>query len=144
MTKDGRRLQAGLWGKPESRKPKAVPADPKRIKAYRSGHHGEWWAALALMLKGYRIVARRFRTPLGEIDLVARRGSLVLIVEVKRRSSLDAAMEAVGPQAQRRIAGSADLWLSRQKDAGRLSLRFDLVAVLPRRWPVHVPNLFSG
>ncbi|TIO58114.1 MAG: YraN family protein, partial [Mesorhizobium sp.] len=54
-----------------------------RRKAYRRGHRGEWLAALALMLKGYRILARRHRTKLGEIDLIARRGDLVLFVEVK-------------------------------------------------------------
>jgi len=115
-----------------------------RRKAYRRGHRGEWLASLALMVKGFRIVARRYKTPLGEIDLIARRGDLVLIVEVKARPSLVAAMEAIGRQSEQRIEGAADLWLARQKDFGRLSVRFDMVAVLPRRWPVHVPNAFHG
>jgi len=119
-------------------------ADAIRLRHYRRGYRGERLAALALMLKGFRIVARRYRTPLGEIDLIARRGDLVAVVEVKVRPSLVAAMEAVTPAAQRRIEGAADLWLSRQRDHARLSIRFDLVAVLPRRWPVHVPNLFAG
>ncbi|EKF20037.1 YraN family protein [Nitratireductor pacificus] len=116
----------------------------ERLKAYRRGHRGEWLAALALILKGYRIVARRHRTRLGEIDLIARRGDLVAIVEVKARPTLEQAMEAVGLAAQIRIAHAADLWLARQPDYARLSLRFDLIAVLPRRWPVHVENAFSG
>ena len=66
-----------------------------RRKAYRRGHRGEWLAALALMLKGYRILARRHRTKLGEIDLIARRGDLVLFVEVKARRTLMEAMEAI-------------------------------------------------
>ncbi|MVA96749.1 YraN family protein [Nitratireductor sp. CAU 1489] len=115
-----------------------------RRRAYRRGHRSEWLAALALTLKGYRIVARRYRTRLGEIDLIARRGDLVAIVEVKARPTLAAAMEAVGPLAQRRIEAAADIWLSRQTDFARLSIRFDLVAVLPRRWPVHVENAFFG
>ena len=115
-----------------------------RRKAYRRGHRGEWLAALALMLKGYRIVARRYRTKLGEIDLIARRGNLVLIVEVKARPTLGEAMDSVAYGSERRIEGAADLWLSRQPDYGRLSVRFDLVAVLPRRWPVHVENAFQG
>lgn len=119
-------------------------ADAGRLRHYRRGHRGERLAALALMLKGFRILARRYRTPLGEIDLIARRGDLVAIVEVKVRPSLVAAMEAVTPFAQRRIEGAADLWLSRQPDFARLSVRFDLMAILPRRWPVHVPNLFEG
>ncbi|HHZ09496.1 MAG TPA: YraN family protein [Rhizobiales bacterium] len=113
-----------------------------RVKAYRRGHRGEFLAALALMARGYRIVARRYRTKLGEIDLIARRGDLVLIVEVKARPSLAEAMDAVGASSQRRIEDAAGLWLARQPDHARLSLRFDLVAVLPRRWPVHVENVF--
>ncbi len=96
------------------------------------------------MLKGYRIVARRYRTKLGEIDLIARRGDLVLIVEVKVRATLIEAMDAIAYQSERRIEAATDLWLSRQPDHGRLSIRFDLVAVLPRRWPVHVENVFYG
>jgi putative endonuclease len=115
-----------------------------RFAAYRRGHRGERLAALALMLKGYRIVARRYRTRLGEIDLIARRGDLIAVVEVKARPTLAEAMEAVGHQAERRIEAAADLWLARQRDFARLSIRFDLVAVLPWRWPVHVENAFEG
>ena len=116
----------------------------KRFRNYRRGHRGEWFAALALMAKGFRIVARRYKTPLGEIDLIARRGDLVLIVEVKVRPTLLDAMDAIGMISERRIEGAADLWLTRQRDFSRLSVRFDLVAVLPRRWPVHVANIFHG
>lgn len=115
-----------------------------RRKAYRRGHRSEWLAAVALFVKGYRIVARRYRTKLGEIDLIARRGDLVLIVEVKARATLAEAMEAIGRDSMRRIESAADLWLARQPDHARLSIRFDMVAVLPRRWPVHVENIFQG
>jgi putative endonuclease len=116
----------------------------KRFRAYRRGHRGEWLAALALMVKGYRIVARRYRTKLGEIDLIARRGDLILVIEVKARPTLAEAMDAIGRESERRIEGAVDLWLARQPDYARLSIRFDLVAVLPRRWPVHVEDIFSG
>ncbi len=96
------------------------------------------------MIKGYRVVARRYKTRLGEIDLIARRGDLVLIVEVKVRPTLIQAMEAISHMSERRIEAAADLWLSRQPDYSRLSVRFDMVAVLPRRWPIHVPNVFYG
>ena len=119
-------------------------AAARRFKAYRRGHRGEWLAALALMAKGFRIVARRYRTKLGEIDLIARRGDLVAIVEVKARPTLAAAMEAIGAMSERRIEAAADLWLARQRDYARLSIRFDMVAVLPWRWPVHVPDVFRG
>jgi putative endonuclease len=110
----------------------------------RRGHRGEWLASLALMLKGYRIVARRHRTKLGEIDLIARRGDLVAVIEVKVRPTLMQAMEALGSASQRRIDAAADLWLMRQPDHHRLSIRFDMVAVIPWRWPVHVENVFQG
>ena len=66
------------------------------------------------------------------------------MVEVKARPTLLEAMEAIARESERRIEGAADLWLSRQKDYGRLSVRFDMVAVLPCRWPVHVENAFQG
>lgn len=93
-----------------------VAALKLRRKAYRRGHSSEWLAAAALMLKGFRIVARRYRTRLGEIDLIARRGNLVLIVEVKARKTLMEAMEAIAYESERRIEGAADLWLMRQRD----------------------------
>lgn len=110
----------------------------------RRGHRGEFFASIALMLKGYRIVARRYKTRLGEIDLIARRGDLVLVVEVKLRPTLTAAMDAVTRMSEKRIEAAADLWLMRQPDHARLSIRFDMVAVLPHRWPVHIPNIFEG
>jgi len=94
--------------------------------------------------EGCRILARRHRTKLGEIDLIARRGDLVLFVEVKARRTLMEAMEAMAHSSERRIEGAADLWLSRQPDYGKLSIRFDMVAVLAWRWPVHVENAFYG
>src|SRR5690606_22493898 len=92
------------------RRPDAAAALKLRRKAYRRGHASEWLAASALLLKGYRIVARRYRTKLGEIDLIARRGDLVLIVEVKARKTLMEAMEAIAYESERRIEGAADLW----------------------------------
>ena len=121
---------------------KTEPGKQKRRAAYGLGHRGETLAAFALRLKGFRILARRYRTPAGEIDLIARRGDLVAIVEVKARRTLTEAMDAVTPYALRRIEAAADLWLSRQPDHARLSMRFDLVAILPRRWPVHVPGIY--
>lgn len=119
-------------------------AQARRRNAFRKGHWAEYLAAFLLMAKGFRIVARRYRTPLGEIDLIARRGDLVAIVEVKARATLEDAMDAVSVTAMRRIEAAADLWLVGQRRHDRLSLRFDLVAVLPRRVPVHVPAFFTA
>ncbi len=117
--------------------------EKKKLKAEQRGHLAESLAAWSLRLKGWRILAQRYRTPLGEIDLIARRGDLVAVVEVKARQTLIGAMDSVTPAAQKRIMGSADLWLSRQKDAARLSIRFDIIAVVPWRWPIHIPRAFE-
>ena len=114
----------------------------KRQKAYRRGHLAEYLAALALLAKGYRIAARRYRTPVGEVDLIARKGDLVVFVEVKARVSHRLALDSISPTAQRRIEAAANWWLSQQRDAGRLSWRFDVVTVMPRRWPRHHENVW--
>lgn len=113
-----------------------------RQRAQKYGHVAEWRAAIALMLKGYRIVARRFKTKAGEIDLIVRKGNLVALVEVKARQTEQAAIDAVTGQAAMRIAAAGDIWLSRQKDHSVLSIRHDIVAVMPWRWPKHFPAAF--
>ena len=113
-----------------------------RQRAERLGRRAEWRAELALRLKGYRVLARRYRTPFGEIDLIVRRGDLVLFVEVKARRTLLDAMEAVTATTERRIASASDRFMTTLPDHARLSYRYDLVAVLPWRWPVHVKGAF--
>ena len=115
-----------------------MSAADKRRRAYKKGHRGEWLAAWILRMKAFRIVATRFKTKSGEVDLIARRGDLVLMVEVKARPTLEQAMDAVSHSALKRIEAAGDEWLARQQDHAKLSVRYDLIAVLPRRWPVHV------
>jgi putative endonuclease len=116
----------------------------KRMAAEKRGHAAEFRAEIALRLKGWRILARRWKCASGEIDLIARRGDLVAMVEVKARRTLHEAMDAVTPSAQRRIMNAAALWHSRQRDASRLSIRFDIMAVPPfPGWPVHVERAFE-
>ena len=117
-------------------------ADQKRIRAERLGRWSEYRAALALLFKGYRIVALRYKTKAGEVDIIARRGDLVIFVEVKARRDLRAGVDAVGYEAERRIANAADHWLRRQSDATRLSLRHDIIVVRPWRWPTHFEGAF--
>ena len=121
---------------------KADRPDASKLKALKRGHLAEYRAALCLVLKGYRIVAMRYRTRLGEIDIIARRGDLIACVEVKARASFDGAVFAVSDTAQRRIRAASDIWLARQTDFHRLSVRYDIVAVLPWRWPRHLPDAF--
>src|SRR5215210_7534499 len=86
-------------------------ASAARLAAFRTGLSAESRAAAFLMAKGYRILAKRFRTPYGEIDIVARRRNLVAFIEVKARASLDEAAYAVTPRNQRRIIDAAQAWL---------------------------------
>lgn len=114
----------------------------KRKRAHRRGHLAEYLAALYLVLKGYRILALRYRTPLGEIDIIARKGELVAMVEVKARKAETTAVDAVSFESQRRIRAAADVWLARMRGTGQLSLRFDIVAILPWSWPRHFRDAF--
>ncbi|MYZ47417.1 YraN family protein [Propylenella binzhouense] len=113
-----------------------------RRQAYRRGHAAEFAALLLLAAKGYRALARRYRTPLGEIDLVLKRGDTIVFAEVKARPTLRDGMDSVTPAAERRIAGAAGIWLARHPRAAALTLRFDLVIVRPWRLPHHVPDAF--
>jgi putative endonuclease len=113
-----------------------------RRAAYRHGRFAEAAAAALLLGKGYRLVARRFRTPLGEIDLIVRRGRTIAFVEVKARALSRDALEAVGGASERRIVAAADLWLARRPDAQGFDLRYDLVVVAPWRLPAHIPDAF--
>lgn len=117
-------------------------ADRRRLQAVRKGALAEYFATLALMVRGYRIIAFRHRTKLGEIDIIARRGNLIACVEVKARASVDAAIFAVSEQSKARIRRASDLWLQKQRDADRLSIRYDIMAIRPWRWPVHIRDAF--
>ena len=114
----------------------------KKRRAYRLGHYAEWLAALWLMAKGYRLLARRYKTKLGEIDLIVKRGGTVAFVEVKARASHDAAEDAVTGAAEQRIRNAADIWLARHPRAEGLTFRFDIVLIAPWRAPKHLVNAF--
>ena len=114
-----------------------------RKKAERLGLAGEQLAALYLRLKLYRIVARRVKTPLGEIDLVARRGDTLAIVEVKTRSRRADEESAHAAVNWRRISAATRHYLSSHpRDAG-LTVRFDLIFVGGLSRPRHIPNAFE-
>ena len=86
----------------------------RRRAANRWGKAAEWIAAIYLLTKGYRILALRYKTKLGEIDLVARKGDLAVMAEVKARGSVQQAVDAVSAQSMRRIRNASDLWLAKQ------------------------------
>lgn len=113
-----------------------------RRAAERTGRRAEAAAALLLMAKGYRILARRLRTPVGEIDLVAARGKRLAFVEVKRRGSSGDAAWALGPRQQARIARAAEYWLARHPAYARRDIGFDVILSAPRSWPSHLRDAF--
>jgi putative endonuclease len=122
----------------------APPASPERIAAFRTGLSAETRAAAFLMAKGYRILARRFRTPYGEIDIVARKRGLVAFVEVKARAKLDDAAYAVTPRQQRRIIDAASAWLMAHPEHAEDDLRFDALLIAPRSLPRHLIAAFDA
>ena len=117
-----------------------MPAAPQKRRAERAGRWAEWAAALFLMLKGYRIVARRHRTAAGELDLVAVRGRSLVFVEVKYRAQRDAAPFALGPRQRDRLRRAAALYLAGQPRWSGRDPRFDVVLVQPRGLPQHIKN----
>ena len=122
----------------------AKPASPERVAAFRTGLSAEARAAAYLMAKGYRILAKRFRTPHGEIDLIAKRSNLVAFVEVKARATLDKAAFAVTPRQQSRIITAAQGWLIAHPEHAELELRFDAILIAPRRLPRHLLAAFDA
>ena len=122
----------------------AKVASPERVAAFRTGLSAESRAAAWLMAKGYRILAKRFRTPHGEIDLVARKRNLVAFIEVKARASLDEAAYAVTPRQQARIIAAASGWLIAHPEHAEFELRFDAVLIAPRHLPRHLLAAFDA
>jgi putative endonuclease len=122
----------------------AKAASPERVAAFRTGLSAESRAAAYLMAKGYRILAKRFRTPHGEIDIVAKRRNLIAFVEVKARASLDEAAFAVTPRQQARIIDAAQAWLVAHPEHAEFELRFDAILIAPRSLPRHLLAAFDA
>ena len=123
------------------------PSKPKskaRIEAYLGGHRGEALAAWFLRLKLYRIVQRRCKTPVGEIDLIAERFGTTVFIEVKARSVAAREMEALEAVNRSRITRAAQYWLARHPARAGTNLRFDVIFLAPGRWPRHVINAFDA
>ena len=125
-------------------RPRGSTADRHDRKTNRRGLAGEWRAGLYLAARGFTILGRRVRTPAGEIDLIARRGSTVVFLEVKVRRVRDEALAAVSPRQQARIAAAAAAWLSARPDLAGCDMRFDVIAMTPRGLPLHIRHAFTA
>lgn len=117
---------------------------PQRVAAFATGLSAESRASAMLLAKGYRILARRFRTPHGEIDIVARKRNLIAFVEVKARDALDDAAYAVTPQQQVRISNAAQGWLMTHPEHADFDMRFDVILIAPKHLPRHLLAAFDA
>ena len=115
----------------------------KRSKAERNGRRAERWAALYLMLTGWRIVGRRVRSPRGEVDIVARRGKTLCFIEVKWRGSREELDTAITAPRLRRVAAAAEMLAPRYATEGE-DVRVDVVLLSPGRRPHHIENAWIG
>jgi putative endonuclease len=120
------------------------PPSERRIAAERRGHLAEWLAALFLQAKLYRIRDRRYKTPVGEIDIVAQRGNTVAFIEVKLRAAgADEALTYASINRSR-ISRAAHSWLARHPAESGRDFRFDVILLAPGRWPRHLVDAFSA
>ena len=115
----------------------------KRQQAERGGRRAESLAALWLQLKGWQIVARRARTPVGEVDLIARRGRLLAFIEVKARATAEDASLALDEYRLRRVAAAAEALAPRYMRVGD-DIRIDAIFIVPWRLPRHLENVWHG
>ena len=111
--------------------------------ARRSGRRAEVIAALWLMAKGYRVLGFRLKTPFAEIDLLALRGQVLAGVEVKTRTSLEAALDAVGAEQRSRLRRALRFLAGKRRGLAGATLRLDLMALAPGRLPRHIPDAWS-
>ncbi len=111
-----------------------------RQQAERRGRLAEHYAATWLQLKAYSILATRVKLPIGEIDLIARKGETLAFIEVKQRQTLELAQSAVPETGWRRISRAAEVWAGRQAQLQNLEWRYDLVAITPWALPRHFPD----
>jgi putative endonuclease len=108
-----------------------------RRRAQRRGRLAEWLCLWHLRLRGWHVLARGWRCPAGEIDILARRGGVLAVIEVKSRGEFTTAASALAPRQRRRIARAAEAFLIQRSDLAALDLRFDLMLVAPLRLPRH-------
>lgn len=121
-----------------------LPSRSKRQRAERAGHWGEWAAMAFLMLRLYRIRARRFKTPMGEIDLIASRFGTTIFVEVKTRSTQADRELSLSAINRGRIVRAAQFYLMKNPHLANTQMRFDVMVVAPYRLPHHITHAFEA
>lgn len=134
-----------------ARPPRLKPASVTRAKrdwrvalggkSRRQGHRSEWLAAAWLMLKGYQLLGFRLKTRSGEIDILARRGRVLAVVEVKRRATTEQALQALSAEQHDRLLSAGRAVLRQRPSLAGHQLRIDVVALAPGRIPRHRRNV---
>ena len=114
------------------------------LRARLAGRRAELICALWLMAKGYRILGFRLKTPQGEIDLLARKGPVLAVVEVKLRTTIETALEAVGERQRQRLRRAGESFAARRPALQGAAIRLDLMALAPGRLPCHIPDAWCG
>lgn len=112
----------------------------RRRRAWYRGRLAEAAAEVHLRLKGFGIIGRNVRTPVGELDIVARRRDLVVFAEVKARQDWQTAAESLRPRQMARIVRAAEAFLARRADLAQSRVRFDVFLISPWRWPRHLED----
>ena len=119
-------------------------ASPKRKLAEKTGKRAEAIARLWLRLKGSRILNYRFKTKVGEIDIIAKKGRTIAIIEVKARQTKIAALQSITFKQRQRIERTTELWLKRTGFGNTRSLRFDIIAIVPKHFPIHIKQAWQS
>ena len=117
---------------------------PTRLRARTFGQMAETAAMILLRLKGYRILARQFVCPMGEIDIIAKRADIVAFVEVKGRGDTTTAAYSIGASQRRRITRAAEAFLQKNPDLSQGGIRFDAILIAPWRWPMHITEAWRA
>ncbi len=126
-------------------RPRIPPAaSPARVAAFHTGLSAESRAAAFLIARGYRILARRFRTAQGEIDIVAQHGETLTFIEVKARARLDDAAYSVTPRQRARIIAAAEIWLAAHPEHAACDCRFDAILIAPNGPGRHLRGAFDA
>jgi putative endonuclease len=111
-----------------------------RTRRYRLGRYAESISVWHLRLRGYRVLDRRYRTPVGEIDIIAQRGNLIAFIEVKARRTKTLAIESITPKQRHRIRRAAGAFLGAHPTLTHCDLRFDIIMVTPWALPAHLTD----
>lgn len=107
-----------------------------RVKYEKAGRRAEDWAAWYLRFKGYSILGRRVKTSGGEIDIIARKGGVIVFAEVKQRPTREGAEESLTPYLIRRVSTAADIYYARTPSVQNMAVRFDALFVIGKRWRI--------